>query len=154
MQWKKIDIQNWLTSKGISFQETFIKRELIDIVNPYKELYSAYAIDTYAKEKNIEILRLPPYHCELNPIEMIWGQVKGHVAGKNKTFKMADIKILLKESMDLITPAAWQKCIEHVIKEEKKMSDLDGITDNVIDEFIIQVTDADCSSSSSCSESN
>lgn len=47
----------------------------------------AYATDTYAREKNIEVLRLPPYHCKLNPIEMIWGQVKGYVAGENKTFK-------------------------------------------------------------------
>ena len=24
-------------------------------------------------------MRLPPYHCELNPIEMAWAQVKGYI---------------------------------------------------------------------------
>ena len=26
-----------------------------------------------------EVVQLPVAHCELNPIEMIWSQVKGHV---------------------------------------------------------------------------
>ena len=40
------------------------------------------------------VLRLPPYHCELNPIEMIWSLIKGHVARENRTFKVNDVKEL------------------------------------------------------------
>ncbi|KAJ8983152.1 hypothetical protein NQ317_016251 [Molorchus minor] len=29
-----------------------------------------------AKARDVTILRLPPYHCELNPIELIWAQKK------------------------------------------------------------------------------
>ncbi|CAH2099708.1 unnamed protein product [Euphydryas editha] len=133
MIWLKSDIQKWLTEKGIPFQPSMLKRNLIDLVKPEKYKYMAYVIDTHAEKNNIEVLRLPPYHCELNPIEMIWGQVKGYVAGKNTTFKMADLKKLLEEALQLITPAAWPKCINHVIKEEKKMAELDHITDMVAD---------------------
>jgi transposase len=30
-----------------------------------------------------KILRLLPYHCSLNPIEMVWKHVNGHVARNN-----------------------------------------------------------------------
>jgi transposase len=32
-----------------------------------------------------EVLRTPVRHCELNPIELIWAQVKGFVAKNNTT---------------------------------------------------------------------
>ena len=33
-----------------------------------------------------EVVRLPVAHCELNPIEMAWSQVKGHVKDNNKKY--------------------------------------------------------------------
>ena len=32
----------------------------------------------------MEVLRLPPYHCELNAIELIWADEKNFVARENK----------------------------------------------------------------------
>lgn len=34
------------------------------------------------------MVRLPVAHCELNPIEMAWSQVKGHVKENNKKYKV------------------------------------------------------------------
>ena len=39
-----------------------------------------YVVDELALKRGITVLRLPPYHCELNPIELVWAQVKGEVA--------------------------------------------------------------------------
>lgn len=39
-----------------------------------------------------EVILLPPDHCQYNPIELIWDQVKNQVATKYKTFKMVDIE--------------------------------------------------------------
>lgn len=99
-----------------------------------------------ALEKGITVLRLPPYHCELNPIELIWAQAKGHVARNNKTFKMAEIKELLSEGVNKITAAEWQGCISHTIKEEDKLCNLDHLIDSVCDTFVIQVGESDDSS--------
>ena len=33
-----------------------------------------------------EVVRLPVAHCELNPIEMAWSQVKGYVKRNNKRY--------------------------------------------------------------------
>ena len=32
----------------------------------------------------MEVLHLPPYHCELNAIELIWADEKNFVARENK----------------------------------------------------------------------
>ena len=42
------------------------------------------------------VLRLPPYHCEPNPIELILEQMKGFLARKNKTFELCDVEELCK----------------------------------------------------------
>lgn len=53
--------------------------ELLEIVKK-KPNYEQLAVDKLAAEHGVTILRLPLYHCELNPIKLVWAQVKGHVA--------------------------------------------------------------------------
>ena len=35
-----------------------------------------YIVDNIAKTSGCSVLRLPPHHCMLNPIEMVWSQMK------------------------------------------------------------------------------
>jgi hypothetical protein len=56
---------------------------------------------------------------------MIWAQVKGYVAANNKTFKLGDVRLLLEKGIQNVTPERWEKCVQHVIKEEDKMWNLD-----------------------------
>lgn len=100
----------------------------------------------------MEVLRLPPYHCELNPIELEWADVKGYVARNNTTFKMVDVKKLLQEALKNITPEKWKNCISHVKKEEIKLGGLDNNIDKTIDSFIINVTGETSSEESSSSD--
>jgi len=56
--------------QGRSFPNNIIIPELLDIVKRIKPIYSEYAIDELTLQHNKTVLRLPPYHCELNPIEL------------------------------------------------------------------------------------
>lgn len=73
---------------------------------------------------------------------------------KNKTFKMPELKVLLAESLSRIGAEQWKKCVGHVIEEENKMKNLDGIIDRATDEvtppFIINTGDTS-SSTTDCS---
>jgi hypothetical protein len=45
-----------------------------------KNILGVYKTDKIANLHEHEGLRTPVRHCELNPIELIWAQVKGFVA--------------------------------------------------------------------------
>lgn len=151
--WRKQAIQEWLSAKGIAFENNEVKAELLAKVKNVKYLYQSYVTDEMAKQAGIEVLRLPPYHCELNPIELVWADVKGYVARNNTTFKMTDVKKLLEEGLSKIDVTKWKNCVEHVIKEETKLNGLNDAVDKTVDSFIINVTDSStCSSSENDSE--
>jgi len=154
---KKADIIRWLEDKGQVIDPTMIIPELIEIVKQLKPLYDKYVIDELAKSSNKIILRLPPYHCELNPIELAWSSVKNHVRMNNKTFKLPDVKNLLIEGIDRVDGDMWKNFIKHTMEEEKKFWDIDNIIEDVmsaeIQNLTITVT-GDTSSDSESSDSN
>ncbi|CAH2086438.1 unnamed protein product [Euphydryas editha] len=78
-----------------------------------------------AARKNIIVLRLPPYHCELNHIELIWAQVKAYIGKNNKSFKIPEVKKLLKEEGSICaapTENNWYRAQVISTSEENDMS--------------------------------
>ncbi|RVE48650.1 hypothetical protein evm_006721 [Chilo suppressalis] len=69
----------WLTTKNITFEPNMVKATLIDIVKQQNHT-EKYAVDEIAAQKGIRLLRPPPYHCELNPIELVWAQALDHIS--------------------------------------------------------------------------
>ncbi|XP_047998733.1 uncharacterized protein LOC125236081 [Leguminivora glycinivorella] len=99
-KWNKGQIIQWLHERNVPCDMSMIKTELWALVETQPKV-NKMAVDELAAAHNVTILRLPPYHCELNPIELVWAQVKGHVAKKNKSFKMAEVKTLLMKVWSL-----------------------------------------------------
>ena len=95
-----------------------------------------------AKITGHEILRLPPYHCVLNPNELVWSQV----ARNNKTFKIGDVKALVEQGIKEVTKEKWKGCIEHVIAEEETFWKSDGLCDCIVDHLEINLADTSSSS--------
>lgn len=149
MSWKKAEIQNWLQSKNITFEGKEVKAQLMQKVKQIKHNYQSYVIDKMAEEKGVTVLRLPPYHCELNPIELIWANIKGYVARHNTTFKFGDVKKLLEDGISQVTNNAWANCVKHVKEIEINMRGLDQTIDRTTDQFIIHLTDNSDSDSDS-----
>nr|XP_023012847.1 uncharacterized protein LOC111502901 [Leptinotarsa decemlineata] len=90
--WKKADITEWLQMKTIPFESTMSKAELLNLAKRHKSKFVRYVTDEMAKTKGMSVLRLPPYHCELKTIELVWAQGKGFIARNNKTFKLCEVK--------------------------------------------------------------
>lgn len=138
--WSKGNIQKWLTSKGVMYEDHFLKKQLLVKVKEVSSNYNLYVIDELAKSQNKTVLRLPPYHCELNPIEMIWAQIKCSVASRNTTFKIADVKELCLQAIKNIGEEEWKKCVSHVKdKTEKEMWELDSVIENAVEPLIINI---------------
>lgn len=153
---RKNEIIQWLESKSVSCDSSMLKIELLMKVKAIKSKYNLFKVDEIAKRCNCTVLRLPPYHCNLNPIELVWAQVKGFVASNNKTFKLSEVRNLLEEGIRMVTPDNWKKCIEHVEGEETKMWELDYASEKLVEQFVINLQDdssSEFSDTSSAEES-
>ena len=78
---RKGEIVDWLQRHNIPHNSSNTRLELLELVKQdaaSKE--KQYELDLIAQEKGHRVVRLPPYHCQYNPIELIWAQVKGYVA--------------------------------------------------------------------------
>ncbi|KAM7287026.1 uncharacterized protein ISCGN_030720 [Ixodes scapularis] len=149
-------IQEWLSSKGIDWDKDMLKVELISLVSQVRHKFLSYRVDTRAETVGCTVLRLPPYHCELNPIELIWGQVKNEVARSNSSFKLKDVKVLLEQAIKNVTKDNWTAAIQHVKKMEKQFWENDSLSDREVAPIIIEINAGDVSDDSyedeSCDE--
>lgn len=88
--------------------------ELLETVQRIKPLYKNLAIVEPAKANNKTILRIPPYHCGLNPIELAWSSVKDHMKMYNTTFKLPDVKNVLIEGIERVDAEMWKNSFRAV----------------------------------------
>lgn len=98
---KKEDIKNWLHKNKIPVSDDSLKAELVEVLNKYAPS-PTYAIDEIAKQQDHEILRTPPYHPELQPIETCWGVVKNEVA-RNCDFTMSNLMAQIESAFKKVT---------------------------------------------------
>lgn len=94
----------------------FTKAILLDAI-PKKE--KKYVVDEKVKREkdmDIKLLRLPPYHCEFNPIELVWARAKTAVAKKNLQYKLKFAMNVMKEEALKCDAKYWEKLHKHIIK--------------------------------------
>jgi transposase len=73
--WNKLNLQSWLTERKIPFSMKLTKKELMTIIRS-RIGTKKYQIDELLHTQSVEVLRLPPYNCQYNPIELVWGFCK------------------------------------------------------------------------------
>ena len=71
-----------------------------------------------ASARGHSVLRTPPYHPELQPIEICWAVVKNHVANHNDC-SMASVRRFLEEGFKKVTT----RTLKGIFKEVKKQED-------------------------------
>lgn len=129
---RKDVIQNWLREHNIPFEQKLLKAELLEIVKANKHRFLKYRIDQIFEEAGHNVLRLPPYHPTLNPIENIWGIVKGRVATRNVDFEVQTLIQITEEEFNNVTSDEWRKTVEHAWREEEKFIERDALMDDVV----------------------
>ncbi|XP_045456360.1 uncharacterized protein LOC123666209 [Melitaea cinxia] len=115
----KAELKQWITSRGLAYLPNMLKVELYEIIKEHKE-EPIYGVDSYLTLHGHKSLRLPPYQCDLNPIEMIWSVMKKRVAEKNVGRESKNFVHLTEEAFDGITPDIWKKECDHVRRIEEK----------------------------------
>lgn len=112
----KKKIRTWLEKNNIACREDCLKAEMVEIL---KKIAPApiYTIDEIANEHGHEVIRTPPYHPELQPIEICWGVVKNDMA-RNCDFTLKNLTLQLEKSFAIVTANTCVSIIEKVRKKE------------------------------------
>ncbi|GBP80887.1 hypothetical protein EVAR_52191_1 [Eumeta japonica] len=92
-------------------------------------------------EQNHTILRLPPYHPDLNPIEMAWSTIKQYVGSKNVKWNINNAIELIIEKVNLMGAPEWEVLGDKVKRIEEEYAKSDHVVDLMTEEFIIRVGD-------------
>ncbi len=97
----KNKIRYWLEQNNIPLRDDCLKVEMVEILNKISPT-PTYDIDEIASEFGHEVLRTPPYHPELQPIETCWAVVKNKIA-RNCDFTMANLLNQLDGAFNAVT---------------------------------------------------
>src|SRR3989442_9420910 len=126
---------DWLTivkSAIINFIQTHIdenltdeelmrstKDQLLEMVK-HSRFQVSYAVDKLLQDYDIKCLRLPPYHCEYNPIELAWSGFKRKFRRIN--FQDEDIEKVREQVINSLfeEDSNWQGYVEHCHKLEEE----------------------------------
>jgi len=125
---KKEKIRSWLDKNNFPVKEDCLKAELVDIlakVGPQP----TYALDEIANKQEHEVLRTPPYHPELQPIETCWGIVKNEIA-RNCDFTMNNLIQQLESAFDKVSA----KTCAGLIRKIRDIEDAFWRNDAALDE--------------------
>ncbi|KAH0815577.1 hypothetical protein GEV33_007214 [Tenebrio molitor] len=73
------DMRAWLQNKNIEFDKSLIKKQLLALIKPLiDQEKKSYIVDTLLHSHGYDVLRLPPYNCQYNPIELAWAFTKSY----------------------------------------------------------------------------
>jgi hypothetical protein len=61
----------------------------------------------------------PPYHPELQPIELIWAQIKGKIAD-DPTSDMVELRLKIEEGFVSLTSNTWISAYMHAQKYDQQ----------------------------------
>ena len=111
-------LKDWLTHNQIPWSEDMLKEELHDLCSRFAPK-PEFKLNKIAAERGHTILRTPPYHPELQPIETCWAVIKTHVAVHND-FTMDSVRRLLEEGFQKVTARTIAGIIKKVRQEEDK----------------------------------
>jgi len=109
-------LREWLSNNEIPWTKDMLKSELFDLCSRFA-VKPEFLIDRIARKEGHSILRTPPYHPELQPIETCWAIVKNYVAQHNDC-TMKKVLILLEKGFAKVTKKTCQKLIEKVNLQE------------------------------------
>ncbi|XP_068210920.1 uncharacterized protein Dlip2 [Palaemon carinicauda] len=124
---KKCDVIKWLTQNNIEHESFLSKAELLQLVSLNKYM-QVYEIDEIAKKHGHLVIRIPPFHYSLNPMEFIWQEVKLSIRKANHKCPQTLDKVgkIARDVTANITKKDWKRFISdsRYVEEDYRSKDL------------------------------
>ncbi|VVC39707.1 Winged helix-turn-helix DNA-binding domain [Cinara cedri] len=140
--WKKWQIVQWLESKHVSVDsQAYAKAELLRLVASHQVHYDKYVMDEIARGEDRIVLRLPPYHGTLNPVELAWSAIKADLKSRDVRCDRFDVaRRSVVDAMNRLTADNWLDFERQTRREERTFWNLDDVMDDMLDNYSADVT--------------
>ncbi|KAK6046892.1 hypothetical protein COOONC_15603 [Cooperia oncophora] len=149
------EIIEYLTSHGVEVAIDSTRDSLLEELDYFvASRGGAAALRCYAAEKicedmGVNLLRLPPFHCYFNPVELCWSHLKHHL---NKMGRPTDRLETVKGRAVEIMGAVTRRLCEGWCREAQREEDCARLKE-ALDANSYDVEDEDSSSSNTSSDS-
>lgn len=148
----KAAISDYLVDNGVSVVPEWTKERLLRELTSFvaacggREALTVYAVDEIAKASGAELLRLPPYHCQLNPIEHTWAWIKGRLSdyAHPNTTKLEALCRKAEELAYSIPEHIKKNLFESAVHVEDRFIESDGISRTIsmeVEKMIIDLNE-------------
>ncbi|XP_076037484.1 uncharacterized protein LOC143022948 [Oratosquilla oratoria] len=148
---QKVDIVKWLTENSIPHDSTSSRPELLYLAKLHKKRLQRYEIDELAMAEGHKVLRLPPYYCQLNPIELIWIRMKEEIKRicSDTDQNFTGIEEVAQSAITCVSPEHWRRCIKHTKSLEDDYRRKYVAFESMFESFDLNVSLSDSSSDES-----
>ena len=153
--WKKEEIIEWFRKHNIAFRPASLKTELLAISKAHR-IPNKFVVDEMLREHGHEVLRLPPYHCQFNAIELIWSNCKRYYDKHIDSCEGRSdekVKCMWERALQQCTPNNWNECVRHTEDLIKSWWEREKVLD-VTDIQPLIITNINESSSSECDDTD
>ncbi len=113
----KAKIRDWLEANKIPCRDDCLKVELVEVLKKVGPA-PAYVIDELAEQHGHEVVRTPPYHPELQPIETCWAVIKNDIA-RNCEFTLKNLEENLEKAFKKVTAKTCRGIIKKIRETEE-----------------------------------
>ncbi|XP_064081216.1 uncharacterized protein LOC135197912 [Macrobrachium nipponense] len=148
---RKCDIIKWLTQNNIKHDSFLSKAELLQFVSLHKDR-QVYEIDGIAKKSGHKVIRIPPFHYYLNPIEFIWQKVK--LAIKKENYECSQtlgrVEEISKSVIDNVSKEEWKRFIGCSRDAEEGYRKKDLAAEFALKSFVLSCDDLSSDSDDEC----
>lgn len=75
-------------------------------------------VEHFISSKGYKCVFLPKFHCELNPIERVWGQAKVYSQSHTK-FSLLGLRSIVNPALDSVSTDLMRKFFRRVLEYER-----------------------------------
>lgn len=133
------DMKEWLRRKEVTFDANLHKVDLYALVEKHRPIEKTFRVDHRLSECGHTVLRLPPYMCNLSPIELAWAKMKRHVRDNNVTDDLSLKRLKELMEMALHSKEDWEGYCRHVVKLEDEYRQKHNLMPTTVDSVIISL---------------